>query len=599
MDEHWSKVLSELQDFRPGPNRECEYYHCHYDGQDCSLCFCPLYPCLDPRLGGMVVSKRGTEVWSCESCYWNHRGEVAKELAKRIAPTATRPPRSELERVKKEVEAIHPVSAMPIMVLGATSGAGKSLLVAALCRLFSDMGFNVAPFKSQNMSLNSTVTPQGGEISRAQALQAVAARTEPDHRMNPILLKPKKDDVSQVIVEGKPYRDMDVKTYYEEFTLGEGMEVVKRAWEFLKKTRDVVVIEGAGSPAEINILDRDIANMKAAEIAQAPCLLVVNMEWGGAFAYAYGTVDLLPPEHRRMIKGIILNNMHGDASCLDEGIRELESRLGIPVLGVVPHIEHFLPDEDSQDLAKEKGSGEVKVGVIMLPRIANFTDLDALALEGVKVVYVKEVRSLEGVDAVIIPGTKNTVADLRWLREKGLFEAIRSLRGKVPILGICGGYQMLGKEVIDLNGVEGDEGASWEGLGLLDVTTNFEFYEKRTTQVTGRLADGSGEVRGYEIHMGLSESRESPLFYLRENGSEKAEGAISTDGMVMGTYVHGLFDLPAFRSAFLSKIPRREKRDERPQDYDRSVEEGLDALASVVGSSLDMNRLLTILREGL
>ncbi len=599
MDEHWSKVISELQNFRPGPNRECEYYHCHYDGQDCSLCFCPLYPCLDPRLGGMVVSKRGTEVWSCESCYWNHRGEVAKELAKRIAPTATRPPRSELERAKKEVEALHPVSAMPIMILGATSGAGKSLLVAALCRLFSDMGFNVAPFKSQNMSLNSMVTPQGGEISRAQALQAVAARTEPDHHMNPILLKPKKDDVSQVIVEGKPYRDMDVKTYYGEFTLGEGTEIVKRAWEFLKKTRDVVVIEGAGSPAEINILDRDIANMKAAEIAQAPCLLVVNMEWGGAFAYAYGTVDLLPPEKRRMIKGIILNNMHGDASCLDEGIKELESRLGIPVLGVVPHVEHFLPDEDSQDLAKEKGSGELRVGVIMLPRIANFTDLDALALEGVKVVYVKEVRSLEGVDAVIIPGTKNTVADLRWLHEKGLFEAIRSLRGKVPILGICGGYQMLGKEVIDLNGVEGDEGASWEGLGLLDVTTNFEFYEKRTTQVTGRLADGSGEVRGYEIHMGQSESRESPLFYLKENGSEKAEGAVSPDGMVMGSYVHGLFDLPAFRSAFLSKIPHRESRDECPQDYDRSVEEGLDALASVVGSSLDMNRLLTILREGL
>ncbi|NLT38362.1 MAG: cobyric acid synthase [Methanomassiliicoccus sp.] len=599
MDEYWCKVVSELQDYRPGPNKDCPYYYCHFDGQDCSLCFCPLYPCMDPRLGGMVVSKRGTEVWSCESCLWIHRGEVAKELAKRIAPTATPPPRSELEHVKKEVEALHPVSAMPIMVLGATSGAGKSLLAAALCRLFSDMGLNVAPFKSQNMSLNSMVTPQGGEISRAQALQAVAARTEPDHHMNPILLKPKRDDVSQVIVDGKPYRDMDVRTYYGEFTLGEGTEIVKRAWEFLRRTRDVVVIEGAGSPAEINILDRDIANMKAAEIAQAPCLLVVNMEWGGAFAYAFGTVDLLPPEHRRMIKGIILNNMYGDATCLDEGIRELESRLGIPVLGVVPHVEHFLPDEDSQDLAKEKGSGELKVGVIMLPRIANFTDLDALALEGVKVIYVKEVRSLQGVDAVIIPGTKNTVADLRWLHEKGLFEAIRSLRGKVPILGICGGYQMLGKEVIDLNGVEGDEGASWEGLGLLDITTNFEFYEKRTTQVTGRLAVGSGEVRGYEIHMGLSQSRESPLFYLRENGSEKAEGAISADGMVMGSYVHGLFDLPAFRSAFLSKIPYRESKDVLPHDYDRSVQEGLDALASVVGSSLDMNRLLAILKEGL
>ncbi len=599
MDEHWSKVLGELSDYKPGANRECPYYHCHYDGQSCSLCFCPLYPCMDPRLGGMVRTKKGTDVWSCEPCYWNHREEVANEIAKRIPPTASPPPPEVLRSVKEEVERMHPVSAMPIMVLGATSGAGKSLLAAALCRLFSDMGYNVSPFKSQNMSLNSMVTPQGAEISRAQALQAVAARTDPDHHMNPILLKPKKDDVSQVIVNGRPYKDMDVRTYYGEFTRGEGTKIVEEAWDFLRRTRDVVVIEGAGSPAEINILDEDIANMRAAEIAHAPCVLVVNMEWGGAFAYALGTVDLLPERYRRMIKGIIFNNMHGDAGCLEPGIRELEARLGIPVLGVVTHVEHLLPDEDSQDLAKEKGAGEVRVGVVMLPRIANFTDLDALALEGVQVVYVKDAHTLEGVDAIIIPGTKNTVADLRWLRERGLFDAIREKRDKVPILGICGGYQMLGREVIDLKGVEGDEGASWEGLGLLDVSTNFEAYEKRTVQVSGRLTAGGGDVRGYEIHMGTSVSREAPLFVLQENGSEKKEGAVSPGGMVMGSYVHGLFDLPAFRSFFLSKMPRAGERREVVQDYDRSVQDGLDALASVVGSNLDMGRLLAILKEGL
>ena len=599
MNEHWAKVQKELVDHRPGPNRECPYYYCHYDGQDCSLCFCPLYPCMDARLGEMVMGRKGNEVWSCESCYWNHRGEVAKELVERIPVTPSPPPREVLESIKEEVEAMHPVRAWPLMVLGATSGAGKSLITAALCRLFSNMGYNVAPFKSQNMSLNSMVTPQGGEISRAQALQAIAARTDPDPKMNPILLKPKRDDVSQVIVDGRPYKDMDVRTYYGEFTLGEGTEIVRRAYEFLSKTRDVVVIEGAGSPAEINIADRDIANMKAAEIARAPCILVVNMEWGGAFAYAYGTIDLLPPHHRAMVKGIVFNNMHGDAGCLETGIEELESRLGIPVLGVIPHVEHFLPDEDSQDLVKEKGSGELRVGVIMLPRISNFTDLDALALEGLKVVYVKEPRSLEGVNAIIIPGTKNTVADLKWLREKGLFDAIRAMRGKVPILGICGGYQMLGSEVVDLHGVEGDDGAAWEGLGLLDMSTNFEAYEKRTVQVKGRLASGTGEVRGYEIHMGQSNSRERPMFILNENGGEKEEGSISADGMVMGSYIHGLFDLPAFRTMFLDKIPTASPREAKVQDYDRSIQEGLDALASVVGSSLDMERLMKILKEGL
>lgn len=593
------KVENELRDLRAGPNRECPWYHCHFDGQDCSLCFCPLYPCLDPKLGKYVKAKSGGEVWSCESCYWTHRSDVASEIAKRIPATASPPPRDFLDGVKEEVEAVHPVSAMPMMVLGATSGAGKSLITAALCRLFADMGYNVSPFKSQNMSLNSMVTPAGGEISRAQALQAVAARTEPDSRMNPILLKPKQDDVSQVIVDGVPYRDMDVPTYYGEFTMGKGMDVVRKAWEFLRRTRDVVVIEGAGSPAEINIAEREIANMRTAEIARAPCILVVNMEWGGAFAYAYGTIMLLPPEQRRMLKGIILNNMHGDPSCLKGGIEELEARLGIPVLGVVPHVDHLLPDEDSQDLAKEKGAGDMRVGVIMLPRISNFTDLDALALEGVRVIYVKEPRSLDGVDAIIIPGTKNTVADLKWLRERGLFDAIKALRGKVPILGICGGYQMLGREVIDLNGVEGDVGAIWEGLGLLDVTTRFEEYEKRTVQVSGRLALGDGEVRGYEIHMGMSESRETPLFILDENGGKKDEGSVSEDGMVMGSYVHGLFDLPAFRQYFLSRVPLSTGARTAAMDYDRSVEEGLDAVASVVGSSLDMDRLLAILKEGL
>ena len=547
----------------------------------------------------MIVGKNGNEVWSCEECYWSHRSDVAKELAERIPPSSSPPPREVLDQVKAAVESLHPASARAIMVMGATSGAGKTLITAALCRIFSDRGLNVAPFKSQNMSLNSMVTSKGGEISRAQALQAMAARTEADARMNPILLKPKRDDISQVIVDGKPYKDMNVPTYYNEFAPGEGVAVVRRAWEFLRRTRDVVVIEGAGSPTEINIAHLEIANMRTAEIAHAPCILVVNMEWGGAFAYAFGTIMLLPPEQRAMFKGIVLNNMYGDAACLDEGIRELQDRLGIPVLGVLPHLEHALPDEDSQDLGKKKGGGEIRVGVILLPRISNFTDLDALGLDGATVTYVREPSGLLDVDAVVIPGTKNTVADLKWLRETGLFDAIKGLRGRVPILGICGGYQMLGREVVDLKGIEGDVGAVWEGLDLLDITTDFDAYEKRTVQVKGRLSSGRGEVRGYEIHMGMSKSNEAPLFVLTENGGEKEEGSVSSDGLVMGSYVHGLFDLPSFRSAFLDKVPKDRADTLQVMDYERSVDEGLDALAAMVRANLDMDRLYRILQEGL
>jgi len=600
MKDYWFKVREQLRDFRPGPNVRCEWYPCHFKGQDCSLCFCPLYPCHDERLGEFISGKDGSRIWSCKECFWPHRSDVARDIYARLGAPEERPSGEDLRRIKEEIEARHPVSAMPIMVLGATSGAGKSLLAAALCRIFSDMGYNVAPFKSQNMSLNSMVTPEGEEISRAQALQAAAARTVPDAHMNPILMKPKKDDISQIIVEGRPYRDMAVPEYFGGFTNGEGMEILRRNWELLRRTRDVVVIEGAGSPAEINLMDTEIANMRTAEVASAPCLLVVNIEWGGAFAYAYGTIMLLPPEQRRMFKGIIINNLYGDPASLQGGIKELEERLGIPVLGIVPHADHALPDEDSQDLRKVRGKGGLQVGVVHLPRIANFTDFDALALEGASVRFVKDPGALRGVDAVVIPGTKNTVADLKWLRGSGLFDAIRELKGKVPILGICGGYQMLGKEVIDLKGLEGDEKKAWEGLGLLDISTNFEAYEKRTVLVNGRMNAGNGgKVRGYEIHMGRSESREAPLFYLEENGKDRPEGAISPDGMVMGSYVHGMFDLPSFRSYFLGKAPGEGQRAEAEVDYEASVDQGLDRLAAVVRENLDMDKLVSILKEGL
>jgi len=376
------KVISQFKRGHIGRNLRCKYYPCHFYGQDCTHCFCPFYPCQDEELGKYVISERtGKGVWSCQDCYWIHREDVAKECVERFRERdwASMTLQQRLG-VKSEIEKMHFKRARPLMVLGATSGAGKSLMVAALCRIFSDLGYTVTPYKSQNMSLNSFVTEQGEEIARIQDLQARAARREPTVQMNPILLKPIKDDVSQVILYGVPFDDMDVNTYYNEFIPENGKRILENSLDFLKRTNDIIVMEGAGSPAEINITEFEIANLKAAEVAGAPCLLVVNIERGGAFAYLYGTVKILDNDKQRMFKGAIINNMRGDASSLRSGIERIELELDMPVLGVVPHMELELPSEDSMDL-QDKGRGsKFVIGVIRLPRISNFTDFNALKL---------------------------------------------------------------------------------------------------------------------------------------------------------------------------------------------------------------------------
>ncbi|MGI5961888.1 MAG: cobyric acid synthase [Methanomassiliicoccaceae archaeon] len=592
--DYWHKVEEGLSG-NTGSNESCDYYPCHHEGQDCTLCFCPFYPCLDDRLGTFVESRSGGQVWSCQDCLWIHRPDVGRAAKARLSGRG-RPSHEELLAIKDELERSFKVKAERLMVMGATSGAGKTLMVAAICRILADKGMRVAPFKSQNMSLNSTVTPRGEEISRAQALQAQACRVEPEARMNPLLLKPKKDDISQVVVLGRPYKDMSVGAYYGGFTTGEGARVVREAFHHLELRFDAIVIEGAGSPAEINLAEADLANMLTAEITDSPCILVVNIEWGGAFAYAYGTLMLLPPEQRSRFKGVIINNMHGSAESVQKGIDELERLTGVPVLGVVPHIEHALPDEDSQGL-EGRGNGGIKVGVIRLPHISNFTDFDALEIGGgASVSFIDSPSEVAAVDALVIPGTKSTVADLQWLRRQRLDRAIMDRRGEVPILGICGGYQMLGTRIEDPNGVEVDEGGSYEGLGLLRSVSRFDAYEKRTVRVEGRLLDG-GEIRGYEIHMGTTETEEKPLFVLRSEEGERDEGSVSEDGMVMGTYVHGLFDLPSFRSRFLSLAGKGRESAEQI-DYESAVEAGIAKVARIVSEHIDVDRLMRIMEEG-
>lgn len=585
-----------------GSNRNCEYYPCHFDGQDCTFCYCPFYPCNDPFLGKEIISKKGNKTWSCKDCFWIHRNDVAKRCFELLKDEYFNCSKDEIHSIKKTIEKSHQKYAKTIMVLGATSGAGKSLTVAALCRILSNRDYKVAPFKSQNMSLNSFVTEFGEEIANIQDLQAKAARIKPRAYMNPILLKPKKDNVSQVVIEGKPYKDMDVEEYYS-FTRSKGLEIAKSNLHFLRRLNDVVVIEGAGSPAEINIRDCEIANMKTAEIADAPCILVVNIEWGGSFAYIYGTLNLLQDNDRKRFKGVIINNLRGDKSSLHDGIEEIERLVGVPFLGIVPHIGLNLPTEDSMFIkSEEMDSSKILIGVIKLPRISNFTDFDALGLEkDVSVIFIDDPTKVKKVDAIIIPGTKNTVEDLKWLKQKGFFESIKKRSGSIPIIGICGGYQMLGKKIID-KGIEGEEEAEYYGLGLLDVSTYFDLYDKKTVQVNGKVLEeyrvGDGLIRGYEIHMGKTITHENmPIFQIYDVDGTHFEGCIDTNLKVMGTYIHGVFDLPSFRKYFLSLISKKtaDTNEETYFDYNHVIDLNLEKLAKTFEENIDMHQLYTII----
>jgi adenosylcobyric acid synthase len=491
-----------------------------------------------------------------------------------------------------------------IVVLGTSSHSGKSIIVTGLCRILSNLGLRVAPFKSQNMSLNSWVTSSGAEIGIAQAVQAWAARAEPTEFMNPILLKPKGDRTSQVIVLGHPVADKSAEEYYREI---EGLKgVVDASLQELEKEYDYIVVEGAGGAAEINLFDRDLANIYVARHLRAPILLVGDIERGGVFASLYGTMQLLPEDIRSLVKGLVINKFRGDPAILASGLQDLERMTGVPVLGVLPYLSMAIPSEDSVSLQDKRGgrrmadenmpgtreAGLVEIAVIRLPRISNFTDFEPL--EGyARIRYVELGEQLGRPDAVIMPGTKNTVSDLNEMREKGMDRQILALRDAIrdtPILGICGGYQMLGREIVD-SGVE-DTAGTVPGLGLLDTVTRFDLYEKRTVQVR-KLVTGSGpilekirgqEVSGYEIHMGVTEA-----------GCERAfedDGAVAGGGLVIGTYLHGIFENENFRNAFLDYLYSRKNL---AIEKVAGKKDGFDDLASAMESHLDMGKIREML----
>lgn len=487
--------------------------------------------------------------------------------------------------------------AKAIMIQGTMSGVGKSLLTAALCRIFRQDGYRTAPFKSQNMALNSYITPDGLEIGRAQALQAEAAGIEPSALMNPVLLKPTTDVGSQVIVNGRVRGNMRAAEYFRRKT--ELLPDIQRAYEQLSAQYDIIVVEGAGSPAELNLKRDDIVNMGLAALLRIPVLLTGDIDCGGIFAQLLGTYSLLEPQEQALVRGLIVNRFRGDRRLFTDGVSILEQRSGKPVLGVVPFMQHDLEDEDSlsQRLDKTQNTGIIDIAVIRFPKISNFSDFDVFTqYSGVSVRYVSKPEQLGNPDLLILPGTKSTIPDMQWMRKTGLEQAVMSLAKRgFPVFGICGGFQMLGAEIADPE--ETECGGTVRGLGLLPCRTVFR-ADKTQTRTEGAFRNVAGffsclsgaRFYGYEVHMGVTDSAESPL---TDRGG-------CFRGSIAGCYIHGIFDSAAVSGALIRALYQAKGLPVRGEADDRRAHRNaqLDRLAETVRQNLDIAAVCQIMEEG-
>lgn len=496
-----------------------------------------------------------------------------------------------------------------IMIQGTMSNVGKSVLTAGLCRIFHQDGYRCAPFKSQNMALNSFITEEGLEMGRAQVMQAEAAGITPSVRMNPILLKPSTDVGSQVIVNGEVRGNMSAREYF--LYKKELIPEIKKAYRSLAEEYEIIVIEGAGSPAEINLKQNDIVNMGMAKIADAPVLLVGDIDRGGVFAQLAGTMLFLDEEEKALVKGMIINKFRGDPSLLEPGVRMLQERCRIPVLGVTPWLDVRLDDEDSltDRFDRHTDAGALDLAVVRLPRISNFTDFAPLeAIPGVSLRYVRRVQELGNPDLILLPGTKSTISDLRWLRESGMEAAIlKRMAAQTLLIGICGGYQMMGETLMDPHGVEG--GGSLRGMGLLAMDTVFSKRKTRTrmkgifTGLSGAFAPlNAVPLEGYEIHMGetIRKNGVKPVLELTDvfSGESKQDGTAGNN--CLGTYVHGLFDNRETAEGVIRLLARRKGISPNAlggTDYSAFKEEQYDRLAASLRGHLDMDRIYGILEK--
>ena len=500
-----------------------------------------------------------------------------------------------------------------LMILGTGSDVGKSILVAGLCRILQQDGYRVAPFKAQNMALNSFITPEGGEMGRAQVVQAEAAGIEPHIDMNPILLKPTSNVGSQVILQGKVLGNFTAEEYY-----GKKLDLVAQVMESYGRLEDkyeVLIMEGAGSAAEINLREKDLVNFSMAERVSAPVILVADIDRGGVFASIVGHMELFTPAERDLVKGFIVNKFRGDPSLLRSGLEFIEARTERPVLGLVHYFTDIhIPEEDSVALdqkvraAKDKSQQQVRIGVIRLPHISNYTDFDSLEQEpSVSLTYFDAPEQVFEMDLIILPGSKNTLTDLLYLHNQGLAEAIKAFYARGgTVVGICGGYQMLGHKVLDPAGVESDL-QEVAGLGLLDMETEL-LGEKVTAQVKARLlwqelAEPGEEIRGYEIHMGQSRALGSitPLLEISERSGRPVriqDGLVSQDGRIWGSYLHGLFDNDGLRHRLINRFMRDDAlvpAKERLKSFHLWKEEQYDKLASHLRDHLDVARIYKII----
>ncbi|MBC6297796.1 cobyric acid synthase [Listeria sp. FSL L7-1517] len=492
-----------------------------------------------------------------------------------------------------------------IMIQGTASDAGKSVIVAGLCRLFKNRGFRVVPFKSQNMSLNSFITATGEEMGRAQVFQAEAAGVFPDVRMNPVLLKPTNDRQSQVIFMGTILNNMDAVSYHDfKQTL---IPKIQAVYQSLAAENDIIVLEGAGSPAEINLNDRDIVNMGMAKMVDAPVVLVADIDKGGVFASIYGTIMLLKEEERARLKGVIINKFRGDVALLQPGIEMIEALTNVPVIGVIPYADLQLEEEDSVALSGKNVTADdsalLDIAVICLPRISNFTDFHSLEIQpDISVRYIKNVADFDNPDLLIIPGSKNTLEDMHFLEESGLKKAIQNYACKNgKVIGICGGYQMLGQKMLDPNQVESNH-HEIAGLGLLNTETTFQ-TEKQTTQISGVTFLGE-PVEGYEIHMGQTKRMQNtkPFCEIQSvNGDEKIhqDGAVSANQHIIGTYIHGVFDNADFLKSLLDELLIRKQQMLYPHEIiplKEHKEQEYNKLATLLEENIQMDQLEKIMK---
>jgi len=509
------------------------------------------------------------------------------------------------------------VRARAIMVLGTSSHVGKSLLTTALCRIFAQEGYRVAPFKSQNMSLNSAVTPEGLEIGRAQALQAEAADVPPSVHMNPVLLKPSGDMTSQIVVRGKIWGKLSAADYHLR-RVDELLPIIRESYEILASQNEIIILEGAGSPAEINLKQHDIVNMRMAELADAACLLVGDIDRGGVFASLLGTVELLDPHEQDRISGFLINKFRGDIQLLKPGVRMIEDRLGKPCIGVVPHLHNLMLDEeDSLGLPPQNAGDDsswtpvndpsrpLRIAVIALPSFSNFTDFDALRAEpSISIHLCRTSACLTNADVIIIPGSKQTADDLLWMRSIGLDIAIVHHAAKGLVIGICGGMQILGQDIVDPSEME--HANAVPGLGLLSIHTTMQ-SQKVTRLTSGHLIVpslfgqplSSSHVSGYEIHIGETRYLDGarPFAEIHTDASHQTllDGCITANGQVFGSYLHGLFDDDSFRHAFLSAARAFYELAPTAQcnNWKENREASLNRLADAVRSSLDMPQIFS------